>query len=48
MTSIFIKNAPIVTQRQDQIRVIEAQKAAEQLVANSYLDLKEANSPFLD
>jgi 5-methylthioadenosine/S-adenosylhomocysteine deaminase len=44
---IVILDGVMKTMDEAQI-VVEAQKAAEQLVANSYMDLKEANSPFLD
>jgi len=44
---IIMQDGIVKTMDEAQI-VAEAQKAAEQLMANSYMDLKEANSPFLD
>ncbi|MFW9844185.1 MAG: amidohydrolase family protein, partial [Candidatus Thorarchaeota archaeon] len=43
-----IMRAGIVKTMNESEIVAEAQKAGEQLLANSYMDLKEANSPFLD
>ncbi|MGY5860019.1 MAG: amidohydrolase [Candidatus Thorarchaeota archaeon] len=44
---LVMQDGVMKTMNEEQI-VTDAQKAAEQLMANSYMDLKEANSPFLD
>lgn len=44
---IVIQDGVVKTMDEAQI-VADAQKAGEQLMANSYMDLKEADSHFLD
>lgn len=44
----IVKQDGVVLTMNEKEIVTGAQKAAEQLMANSYMDLKEANSPFLD
>ena len=44
----MVKQDGVMLTMNDAEIVAEAQKAAAQLMVNSYMDLKEANSPFLD